>query len=124
MKNLNWGIYYISMKFVSKNDALILKNSPTCSIFEYTIGNENINFAVAEISGRYPERGMAQNQRSTMVAYICRGGGAIHIEEEEYKISEGDAVCIEPNERYFWEGDMQIVISCTPPWNPEQYKIQ
>lgn len=114
----------MDMKFVSKNDALILKNSSTCTVSEYCISNQYIDMAIAEISGRYPEHGMAQNLVSTMVACIQRGSGLVYINNQKINLSEGDVVCIGPSERYYWDGDMQVSISCTPPWNPDQYKIE
>jgi hypothetical protein len=35
----------------------------------------------------------------------------------------GDLVLIEPGEKYFWEGNMDLFIPCSPAWYPEQHKL-
>jgi len=37
-------------------------------------------------------------------------------------LKEGDAILIEPKEEIYWEGELVLLISYAPAWNPEQYK--
>ena len=36
---------------------------------------------------------------------------------------EADLVLIDKGENYYWEGNMDLFVPCTPAWNPKQHKI-
>jgi len=66
---------------------------------------------VIELTGRYPEEGLAQNLISKEMAYVVDGGGKVIVEGVEYPVNEGDIVLIEPGEKFYWEG----IWSCSCP---------
>lgn len=110
------------MKFISKDQTKIFKNSEACTAIEYPMNDKDINGAVIELNGRYPGKGRTVNLECKEMAYVIKGSGKLVVEGKETKLKEGDLVLINPGEKYFWEGNMEIFMPCTPAWHPEQYK--
>ncbi len=110
------------MKFISKNQTKIFKNSNACTAIEYPLGDKDINGAVIELNGRYPKKDRVVNLKCKELAYIIKGSGRVVIEGREVKFSEGDLILIDAGEKYFWEGSTIMFMPCTPAWYPEQYK--
>ena len=110
------------MKIIHKNQTKIFKNSDTCAAIDYWTGDEDINGAVLEVSGRYPDKCRVVNLKCKEMAYIIKGSGKVVVEGEEVNLNEGDLVLIEAGEKFFWEGDLIMFSSCAPAWNHEQYK--
>ncbi|MFA5932590.1 MAG: cupin domain-containing protein [Microgenomates group bacterium] len=110
------------MKIVKKEDVKRHENSALCTAYEYPIGDKDINGAVVEVSGRYPDSGRVVNLECKEMAYIIKGNGKVIVEDNEINLKEGDLVLIEPNEKYFWEGNLTMFVPCTPAWFPEQHK--
>lgn len=110
------------MKFISKDQTKIFKNSEACAAIEYPLGDKDINGAVIELNGRYPDKGRAMNFECKEMAYIIKGSGKVVVEGKEMKLNEGDLVLIEAGEKFFWEGNMRIFMPCAPAWRAEQYK--
>ena len=107
------------MKLVKKNETKEFKNSDQCLAIEYPLGDKDINGAVAKITGRYPDKNRAVNTKCKEMAYVISGSGQVVVEGKEYSLNVGDLVLIEPNEKYFWEGNLEIFMPCTPAWYPE-----
>ena len=110
------------MKIIKKKDSIRHKNSDKCIAIEYPAEDSDINTAVIELGGRYPDEGRCVNKECKEMAYIDSGKGMIEIEGEKSELGEGDLVFIEPGERFFWEGNMVMLVPCTPAWSPEQYE--
>ena len=110
------------MQIVKKSQRKEFKNSEYCIAFEYPINDKDINGAIIKLNGRYPDPGFAINEICKEMAYVVEGNGKIVIEEKEYLISQGDLVLINPGEKYYWQGNMELFMPCTPAWTPEQHK--
>ena len=110
------------MKIVRKNQTEVYKNSDVCTAIEYPLGDKDINGAVVELNGRYPDKGRVMNLKCKELSYIIRGSGKVIVEDREIKFKEGDLILIESGEKYFWEGNFTMFASCTPAWYPEQHK--
>ena len=110
------------MKIIHKNQAEVCKNSDVCTAIEYPLGDRDINGAVIELNGRYPKDGRAVNLKCKELAYIIKGSGRLVVDDKETKLNEGDLVLIKAGEKFFWEGNIQMFIPCTPAWHLEQYK--
>ncbi|MFH1751826.1 MAG: AraC family ligand binding domain-containing protein [archaeon] len=108
---------------VRKNEAKEFKNSNNCVAYEYLLNDEDINVALIKINGRYPEKGFVLNEISKEICFITKGGGKVVVEGKEIELNEGDAILILPNKKYFFEGNLEIVVSCTPTWKIEQHKL-
>ena len=110
------------MKIIHKKQTKQYKNSDFCIALEYPLGDKDINGAVIELSGRYPEKGAVVNLKCKELAYVVRGSGSLVVEGKETLLNEGDLALIEAGEKYYWEGNMTMFMPCTPAWYPEQHK--
>jgi len=110
------------MKIVRKSQSVKFDHGRTCTAIEYPLEDKDINVAIIELRGRYPQTGFALNEISKETAYVVSGSGLVVVEGKESPVSEGDVIMIMPGEKFYWEGKMALVMPCTPAWNPEQYK--
>jgi mannose-6-phosphate isomerase-like protein (cupin superfamily) len=109
------------MKIIRKPEAEIIQNGPITA-HEYDFGDPVIDVARIEIIGRYPVEGRVMNEKVRELAYIAEGSGTIYVEEEAYPFFAGDALLIQPGERYYWEGNATMIVPSTPAWSLEQHK--
>lgn len=93
-----------------------------CTVYEYPHGDPRVGVACAEIRGRYPGSGFALNEKSEELFIVTRGKGRITAGGRSYELSEGDSAMILPGERYFFEGDLDMLLCNSPAWNPSQYR--
>ncbi|WED44476.1 AraC family ligand binding domain-containing protein [Legionella cardiaca] len=110
------------MKIARKHQTIERKNSSNCIVTEYPIEDQTIDFAVVKINGRYPETRRATNLICQEIVYIQAGSGKVVVEDQEYSFNAGDVVLIEAGEKYFWEGTMELSISCRPAFQVEQHQ--
>ncbi len=111
------------MEHVKKQDAIKYTNSSGCAVYEYPMKNAEMNIGVAEIARRYPEKGYAINHKCSEMGYVLKGSGKLVIDTQEVALSAGDVVYIPPGEKFYWEGNMTIVLPATPAWDPAQHEI-
>ena len=111
------------MKHVTRLEANIHQNSPSCKVFEYG-SNATIDGADIEIDGQYPEGNFALNEKSDFVVRVLAGTGKLVTKNKETLLNVGDAAFVEHGESYYFEGkDLQLFMACSPAWNPEQYRV-
>ena len=110
------------MKIVRQKETKVFKNSAVCTALEYPLGDKDINGAVIELAGRYPDEGWVVNRKCKEQAYIISGSGKLVVDGEETEFREGDLLLIEPGEKYFWEGALTMFVPCAPAWYPEQHE--
>ncbi|HBY20584.1 MAG: hypothetical protein A2Y24_06180 [Clostridiales bacterium GWE2_32_10] len=110
------------MNILHKEEGTKVELAEECTVLEYHLNDKDINVAVADINGRYPLEGRIVNEVCKEIGYIIEGEGIIVIEDQEIKLKKGSAVLINSGERYYWEGKMKMLISCTPEWYPEQHR--
>lgn len=112
------------MEFIKYNDAQKGANSDKCKTLEYSFKNKNIDLGVATITGRYPEKGCCVNLISEELIYVLDGNGTLNFENKNIAFEKGDAILINPNEKYYWDTDWCVVsMACTPAWTEEQHKL-
>ena len=111
------------MKIIKKYQRKEFKNGEFCVAFEYPANDRDINGAIIELSGRYPQTGRAVNEKCKEMGYIISGSGKLVVEDKEYELNTGDLALINPGEKFYWQGNMEIFMPCAPAWTPEQYKI-
>lgn len=97
-------------------------NSSKCTVYEYPHNEKTIDIAVAEINGRYPDEGIVVNEEVKEMVYVVSGNGKISLDGRLFELNVGDTVLINQNQRYFFEGKLEIIITCSPAWYPSQYK--
>ncbi len=110
------------MKRIGRTGAEEFKNGETCTVFEYPFGEESIDAAVAKINGRYPDEGWVVNRISQEIAFVIKGQGRLVCGDNEETLAAGDVVLIDLGEKFYWEGEMEVFIACTPAWKYAQYE--
>jgi mannose-6-phosphate isomerase class I len=111
------------MEVIKNKNAPRFKNSPGCVATEYDFKDENdFNIAGVELDGRYPEQGYALNTLSKELIYVKSGNGTLAAGGQNIQLEPGDAALIQPNEKYYIEGNLELIISSAPAWTPEQHK--
>lgn len=111
------------MKITHVNQAIERKNSNICVVTEYPHMDNDLDFAIVNVSGRYPDIKQAMNLKCKEMVFIQSGKGAVTVNHIEYALNAGDVVMIEAGELFFWEGTMTLYIACTPAFNIEQHVI-
>jgi mannose-6-phosphate isomerase-like protein (cupin superfamily) len=106
---------------VKKSERKKQANSPVCVIYEYGHGDKDVNIVVVELSGRYPTKGRVINKICKEVTLVIEGKGKVGIDDKEFSLEEGDSILIKPNQKFFWEGKMKLVMVCNPAFKPEQH---
>lgn len=112
-----------TLEHVKRQDAIKHTNASTCSVYEYPTKNAEISIGVAEITGRYPEQGFAMNRICNEMGFILKGTGKLVTEAQSIDLSPGDVVCIPTGEKFYWEGNLTIVLPTTPAWDPQQHEM-
>jgi len=110
------------MEHVKYESVVAHENSPNCKVYEYVMKNSEMNIGVAEIVGRYPDEGYAINHKCDEIGYVLKGSGKLITQKGEAALGSADVVYIPHGEKYYWEGNITVVLSCTPSWYPEQYE--
>ena len=103
------------------NQVVVRKNGEFCVVSEFAIEDHDINFAIVKVSSRYPDSGLATNTISKEIVYVQEGSGKIVVDGKECLLNKGDVVLVSPNEKFYWDGNMTLHISCTPAFTPEQH---
>jgi mannose-6-phosphate isomerase-like protein (cupin superfamily) len=110
------------MKILKKQESIQRKNSEICVVTEYPLDDETIDFAIVKVSGRYPSSRSAVNRICKEIIYIKNGSGKVFVEGNEYVLHPGDLVLIEAGEKFYWEGNLELFISCRPAFSTEQHE--
>jgi len=111
------------MEHVKNQAAIKHANSSNCIAYEYPMRNSEMNMGVVEITHRYPDQGFAMNHKCSEIGYILKGSGKLVTQTAEVSLSCGDVIYIPPGEKYYWEGNITVVVSSTPAWYPEQHEV-
>ena len=97
-------------------------SSENAKIFEYNLKDKDINVCYCEINGRYPKTGCSINEKCKELAFVLSGNGKVIINNNEHLIKEKDVILINKDEKFFWEGNLKLILPCSPAWNSKQYK--
>lgn len=112
------------MKVIKREEAEIGQNSELCKTIEYSFQDKDIDLGIATITGRYPVEGYALNTVSKELVYVLEGEGTLYFEDGLVEFKKGDAILIEPNDKYYYDTKYaKLSLTCTPAWSVEQHKI-
>ncbi len=106
---------------VKKSERKKFDNSPKCTAYEYETHDKDINTALIELRGRYPDKGRVTNKICKELVFVVEGEGKIEIDNKKFPLQKEDMILVLPNQKYFFDGKMKIVVSCYPAWYPEQH---
>lgn len=109
------------MKIAFKDQATQKKNSNMCSVTEYPLNDSMLDIAIATIAGRYKVAGLLiENAKSLLMCSVVKE--KLMINGEIISLAEGDSIIIDAGEPYYWEGNMQLLLSCRPAWTVAQHQ--
>ena len=111
------------MKFIPAKEASSFENSPQCRGKLYEIDDAELDLALIDINGRYPDAGEVVNTRCKELAYVKSGTGVVVINGQTFTLQKDDVVFIEPNEQYYWQGTLTVIITYRPRFDPAQHKL-
>ncbi len=114
--------YNGAMKFVTKKQSIQHKNSDTCIAIEYPMADKDLNCALIKLDGRYPETGFLVNKVCKELVYILKGAGVVGLGTGEQTLRADDMLILDPGEKYYFEGQLEMLMPCSPAWYPEQHK--
>lgn len=113
------------MKKWSDEEGVEFRNSNLCYGREYNPGTGKVDIAKIFIRGRYPETGWGYLEESHEMAAVVKGAGYIEIKDgERVQLVAGDVVYIEPKERFCWGGEMDMIVPCSPAFDPDKHKLE
>jgi len=103
------------MKVWPEGSGFAFSNSAECFGESFDVLNAPLNLARITIGSRYPEEGYLYNLEAHEMVYVVTGSGSLHTPDSDtQKLSAGDAIYLEPGQRFAWDGDMSIVTACSP----------
>lgn len=99
-------------------------NSDTCDGVAYLADDAPLDFSEVHIHGRYPVAGFARNNESHEIVHVLHGVGRLMFAVgEEMSLETGQVVHVPARQWFAWEGDMKLGMSCSLPFNTEQYDV-
>ena len=111
------------MQHWNKGAGYKFTNSDQCFGEEFSIPGAPINIAVITIKGRYPETGYMYNVEAHEMAYVLSGSGKVSVKDGKTQtLVQGDVVYFSPMEKIAWDGDMQLIMPCSPAFDPAKHK--
>lgn len=105
-------------------ESKVVNVTSSCIAREYPNGDKDIWGAVITVKGRYPEQGVTVNHKCKELVYFIEGKGKVVINGKEFAVKKGDQVVIDPEEKFYWEGDLKMFMPCTPAWYPAQHEAK
>ena len=90
------------MKIVKEEQAKKFEYAKTSSVLEYslTLNENNLDFCINEIKGRYPESGYCSNYECEELCYILEGVGKICRRDGSSNFKKGDVIYIAKKDVY------------------------
>lgn len=110
------------MQIIQQDQSKQFANGSFCTAWEYLHQDKDLNLAIIDLSGPYPESGYAVNREVKELVYILEGRIVLILEDKEVELSVGDSVILEIKEKFAWRGSGKMAVFCAPAWNPEQYE--
>lgn len=111
------------MKHFTVKQAKEFENAKTCYGVHYPIEDEDINVALIQIAGRYPEEGRTVNEKCKEIIYVVQGEGEAYVDDHKRTLKKNDVLFIDKNEKYYLQGHMTLFVPCTPAWTEKQHKM-
>lgn len=109
------------MKISRLNGARMINVADSCKATEYQHNDNDLNLAIIEIRGRYPERGCVSNNLCKELVYITEGEINLYVDGVSAELRAGDSIIIDKGKKFYWDGHAKLIIVCTPPWGVDQY---
>lgn len=102
---------------ISRSQSIKIVPTKSTIIYEYPGNSQAGSMAIAEIKGRYPNQGFVLNKECSEFAYILEGNGYLLTYNKKIVCKPGDLLIISSKEPFAWQGNLKILIFCTPPYD-------
>lgn len=113
------------MKKWSEQEGEKFENSENCFGFEYNPGSGAIDIAKISIRGRFPAEGWGYLVGTHEMAVVTNGKGFIETKAgRREELAVGDVVYIEPEERFCWGGNFDMIVPCSPAFEPGVHHLE
>jgi len=108
---------------ISKKDIEPIERE-TAVISNYPFPTKEISITHIQVKGRHPSDVTKQHieHKLTLICYVISGSGKFIVEELEIEVSPGDAIFIKSDQKYYIEGDLEYLVSCSPAYYREQHE--
>jgi hypothetical protein len=74
---------------------------------------------------QYPATGWGWLEDTHEIAVVVRGKGYTETKSgDRYDLKAGDVVHIEPGERFRWGGNFDMIVSCSPAFDPAKHHLE
>jgi len=112
-------------QLVRKEKATLINVAPQFKITEYgSLGGGLVNGTVAQITGRYPDKGWGRNKICDEIVYVISGSGFLEMPGKIEPLSAGDVALVQKGQKIAWNGDnLKVFIPCIPAWTAEQHEL-
>lgn len=109
-----------------KGQGYEFKNSAMCWGEEFNADETRaINIAHVSVRGAFPEKGWGYNEEAHEMIVVTGGEGSVQKKgEDKCELAVGDVVHFSPGERVRWEGELDLVIACSPAFDPSKHHIE
>lgn len=93
-------------------------------IRNYPFSTNELSITNIEVKGRHPSDVTKQHieHKLTLLCYVISGTGKFIVGGEEFEVTSGDAIFIKPDQKYYIEGNLKYLVSCTPAYYREQHE--
>ncbi len=114
------------MKKWKDSEGTEFKNSDLCFGREFKPDTDKVDIAKISIRGEYPEdKKWGYLLDTNEMAVVIKGKGYIESQKDgRQELDEGDVVSIEASERFRWGGNMDLIVTCGPAFNPKNHKFE
>lgn len=111
------------MKFETQEPKKVDESTRVSSLFPGE--DERFDTVISEVDGYHPAKGeKVVNEESQRAYFVIEGEGLIHVGEESHRVEKDDLVFVEKGQGHALEGDMKTLVITSPPFQPENERIE
>jgi len=108
----------VKYKFTAEEAQKINKYGADLTIYGENVPSANV-VPVSVKEGHFEE---FEDQKSTYIYYIVKGSGVFFLNDEKVEAKATDLIAIPPKTRIHYFGTMEMVLTVTPAFDPENEK--
>ena len=108
---------------ISQKDIITVERE-TAVIKQYPFPTKALSITNIKVNGRHPADTTRQHVEHTLtlLCYVISGKGIFVIDGKTYSVTNGDALFIQPNQKYYIEGILEYLVCCEPAYYRKQHE--
>jgi len=114
------------MKFTEGDSYFVDENTEITDLFDAS-EESNFDSVICEVNGYHPAdtgRKKFVNEESQKAYYILEGKGEIFVGDKKIQVEEGEFVNVPVSTPHALEGSFKAIIITSPPYNPDNERIE